>query len=414
MKRKLLTAFFTLILLGSISTKGAFAINEVVGSSPYDAQTTKSVGIAKYAVLEIIEDWAPIRLKPDENSKRITHLFKGAVLFSDSQIKEYYRIELEKTKGKPDYYWISKKFVEVQGVIPEKRFEDIEKITFKNETNRYDIYIKTNTKGAFIIEDKPTGLDFTLYDNHFDPTGTKIIGKKSQFSLSDKIENKLEIKYSTKKPLFGYKVQNYEDGYIYTIKKPPSISNRRPLKNLIVVVDPGHGGIEKGACAFHLEEKTLNLQISKKLAHELRKRGAKVFLTRKNDEKIGLYERIDFAKEKNADIFISIHQNSLPNTKYLAKKHGVGTYYYNNQSKLMAQNVENSLVQNTGFRFDGVNNASFAVIRPTDFISILVECGYIIKADEAEKLADKKFQKVIAKSIVEGAENYLREAFGKK
>jgi len=242
----------------------------------------------------------------------------------------------------------------------------------------------------------------------------KIINKTNEFKISDKIENMLEISYKTKKPFFGYGVNEIEGGYLYTIKKAPKIKYKKPLKKIRVVVDPGHGGDEKGACANNLEEKTLNLQISKKLKKELNKAGAKAYLTRKKDITLPLYERINIAKEKDADILISIHQNSLADRRMVEKKHGVGTYYYNDEAKNLAKHIEQSLIIMTGFRNDGVNYASFALTRPTDFISVLVECGYIIKKDEAEKLADKKFQKRVAKGIVKGLKDYLRDEFVEK
>lgn len=374
----------------------------------------KDVGISKYAVLETTQNNTAIRFSPDENAKRVTNLYKDTVLFADKQNKNYYRVEFEKIPNKPDYYWVNKKYAEIQGIIPEKRFEEIEKITFLDKKDRYQIEILSKTKSAFVLKKAPNTLDFTLYDNHFDPTNTKIAHFSDNFKISNKIENKLEISYKTNEPFFGYGVNETEGGYVYTIKKAPKINYKKPLKNIKVVVDPGHGGKEKGACANGLEEKTLNLQISKKLQKELKKAGAKAYLTRKKDVTLPLYDRIDFAKEKDADILISVHQNSLPNIKQVDKKHGVGTYYYNDDSKNLAKHIEQSLIIMTGFRNDGVNYASFALTRPTDFISVLVECGYIIKKDEALKLADKKFQKRVAKGIVKGIKDYLREEFLQK
>ena len=162
---------------------------------------------------------------------------------------------------------------------------------------------------------------------------------------------------------------------------------------------------------YNLEEKIINLQISKALRKELRRKGAKVYLTRKNDKQISLNDRIAFAKEKNSDILLSIHQNSLANPKDVDKKHGVGTYYYHPQAKPLAQTIQDNLLVATNFRDDKVNYASFALTRPTDPISVLIECGYIIKHDEAMKLADKKFQRKIAKAITKGCEDYMRNNF---
>ncbi len=375
--------------------------------SPLLAQSNlKNVGIAKYAVLEVLADNTPLRQKDCENSNRLTHFYKNTILFADKQTPNYYRVVLDN-----DYYgFINKKAVEVQAVIPEKRFDSIEKVT-KIETKKdYKIFIETPFLGATQIKEDSKTLNFTLFDNHFDPNKVKI-EKDTKFQYSKKIDTKFSLKYSDKLPLFGYGIEKYNKGYILSIKKSPKINKKKPLKNIVVIIDPGHGGSERGACAFGLEEKTINLEISKKLKKELRKRGAKVYLTRKKDKKVTLNKRIEFAKEKNADIYLSIHQNSLPNRKDIDKKHGVGTYYYQNQSKPLAQTIQKNLIVATKFRDDKVNHASFAVIRPTEFLSVLIECGYIIRKEEANQLVDSKFQKKISKAITKALEDYLKESY---
>ena len=371
------------------------------------ADELQDVGIAKYAVLEVLDDNTPLRISDNEDSQRLTHLFKNAVLFADKQNENYFRIELQEN----NYAWINKKFVEVQAIIPEKRFDNINKIIFKNEKNKFQARIITPSQSAFIVKEEGNNLDFTLFDNRYDPFETKITNRNNRFLLNEEINNDLNLKFLNTKPLFGYYLEKTQEGYLLSIKKAPSICKNRPLKDIIITIDPGHGGCEKGACAFNLEEKTINLQISKALRKELRKKGAKVYLTRRNDKQINLNDRVAFAKEKNSDILLSIHQNSLLNREEITTKHGVGTYYYHPQAKSLAQNIQENLLMSTGFKDDGINYASFALTRPTSQISVLVECGYIIKKDEADKLTNRKFQKIIARAITRGCEQYLKENF---
>ena len=367
----------------------------------------EDVGIAKYAVLETTVANIPLREKDNENSKRISHLFERTVLFAVKQNKHYYKVELNEN----NFAWINKNNVEVQAVIPEKRFDDIVQIKNKTKKEKHILEIKTESKSPFRFIENGSNLSFVMYDVHFDPLNIKNSDKINHFIFSDKIENELKIDYLSNRPLFGYELNKNEDGYLLVVKKAPKVDSKKPLKDIVITLDAGHGGCECGVCAHNLKEKDVNLQITKKLKKELQKKGAKVYLTRKRDKKVALYERCDFAREKNSDILLSIHQNSLPNPKNVDKKHGVGTYYYHNQSKPLAQSILDNLVENTNFRNDGVNFASFALTRPTSQISVLVECGYLIKEDEALKLKDKKFQKIIAKSITKGCEEYLKNSF---
>lgn len=371
------------------------------------ASELQDVGIAKYAVLEVLDDNTPLRLKDSEYATRLTHLFKNAVLFADKQNENYFRVELKEN----DFAWINKKFVEVQAIIPEKRFDNISKISFKNEKNNYKAMIQTPSQSAFILKEEGNNLSFTLFDNRYDPILTKVSNKNRRFILNEKIDNELNLKYLNNAPLFGYDVEKIEEGYLLSIKKAPCINKHRPLNNIVVTLDAGHGGCEKGAMAFGLEEKTINLQVVKALRKELKKKGAKVYLTRKRDKQVSLTERITFAKEKQSDILLSIHQNSLANPSEIDKKHGVGTYYYHPQAQPLAQKIQENLLVATNFKDDKVNYASFALTRPTSQISVLIECGYIIRKEEADKISNKKFQKVIARAITKGCEEYLKDNF---
>lgn len=374
------------------------------------AQTLKDVGIAKYAVLEVKTDNCPIRQKDSENAKRLSHLFSSAVMFADKQNDNYYRIELNDN----NYAYVNKKFVEVQAIIPEKRIENIEKISFKETKTKYQMKFELPTLSAFMFKENGNNLSFSLFDNRFDPTEIEVSSLNEKFSFPQKIDNNFELNYKNDSPLFGYDVEKYEKGYILSIKKTPKINPKKPLKNIKIVIDPGHGGVEKGAVAFNLEEKKINLEISKKLRNELKRKGAKVYLTRSKDKQVGLYDRVAFAKEKEADILLSIHQNSLANRSDINKKYGVGIYYFNDSAKPLANAIKQNMIKATSFRDDGTNYASFVLNRPTMPISVLVECGYIIKEDEAKKLADKKFQKIVAKAITKGVEDYLIDSFVKR
>ena len=365
------------------------------------------IGVSKYAMLHINKNRTPVRESYDEFAKRITHLFKCNFVFADKQTQDYYRVELKPNR----YGWVNKKYADVQEITSEKKLENIQKISFKKDRKKYQVIIETPRTGIYTLVEKNNDLILSLFDNRFNPVSTQVLNIFDNFKLNEQDENELKINFYNDKKLFGYGIEPNDDGYILNIKRPPKINKRKPLKNIKIVVDPGHGGCEKGACAFGLQEKDINLQISKILKKELKKAGAKVYLTRSSDERVGLYDRVDFAREKNADILLSIHQNALPNPKDIYKKHGVGTYYYNNQSRLLATYIQNSLLKATGFKDDKVNFRSFALTRPTDQLSVLIECGYLIYKPEADKLIDKDFQKLIAKAIAEGCEKYLKENY---
>lgn len=80
----------------------------------------------------------------------------------------------------------------------------------------------------------------------------------------------------------------------------------------IIIIDPGHGGSELGTTANFTYEKQLNLDISKRVKENLEKAGYRTYITRDDDSNVGLLDRTDPANLLNADLFFSIHNNSLP------------------------------------------------------------------------------------------------------
>lgn len=376
----------------------------------------QEVEMAKYIILGITTDYAPVRLAPDVSAKRFSHLREGVTLYADSQNKNFYRVDLG--TGRP--YWIEKKFVEPQTMINEKLLSRIEGVTFSEDKELYSVKITTKDfQGPYQTVETPEGLTFNFYDAQYSPSLAKVECRPKCFTLDEGENNTFSINYAADGPLVGYGVVRERDGYLITVKKIPKINKKKPLKGLVIAVDPGHGGLESGAVAklpdgTRILEKNINLEISKHLQCELEQAGAEVIMTRETDKDVELYRRVELAKEDGAMFLISIHQNALPPNMDINKKHGVGVYYYNDMAKPMAQAFQDELLKATCFRDDGVNFASFALTRPTEVVAVLVECGYLIRPQELEKLMDEDFQKEIAKAIRVGMENYIENLDSRK
>ena len=176
-----------------------------------------------------------------------------------------------------------------------------------------------------------------------------------------------------------------------------------------ILLIAGHGGKEFGAIGpTEVPEKNINIAIANYLKEILEKKGAIVVMTRNNDEYVDLYERVRIANKKEAEILISIHNNSLPDGKNPYLIHGTSSYYYHDFSKPLAQCIQNSLLLTTGFPDHGVQNASFVLTRPTMPVSVLLEIGFMINPFEYEMLLNKNNQKKYAMAIVDGIEKYLK------
>ena len=376
----------------------------------------------QYTVLKTTFDYTPLREAPSTNAQRYTHLRKGVSIYAEEYDSNFYILDFGTSKR----YWVEKKYVTPVDKVVEKRGTKLSKIKIYDDKENYFVKIKTKTKmqTPYKIAQNGNELGFQMYDidlkknkkrkqKNKDKYGINIKSSKIDgfdvFMMKPKINSGvLTLNYKSRVPIFGYDVKRKDNALILQIRKPIDIKSKKPLKGVKIALDAGHGGSEPGCVSRGVKEKDVNLQITKKLNKELKKRGAKTYLTRKKDVDVSLYKRVETAKKAKADFLISIHQNSLANPENYEKKHGAGVYYYNENAKALAESVQTHLVRATGFKDDGVFNSSLALTRTTDPVRILVECGYLIHPYERVKLTDEEFQATVAEGIANGVEKHLR------
>ncbi len=215
-----------------------------------------------------------------------------------------------------------------------------------------------------------------------------------------------------------------------------------------IVIDPGHGGKDPGAIgADGTREKYITLDVAVKLRKRLNTLDLyNVLLTRENDRTLSLADRVEFAKANSADLFISIHVNSLPQkdvnlieTYYFgpplniqslraaerenkASKFSVGELdaiiedlgntVKRQESARLAANIQTSLFRNLKHQDEsildsGVKMAPFVVLSQIEVPSVLVEISCISKAEEEAKLSLTSYREKVAKYIEEGIVSYL-------
>ena len=223
-------------------------------------------------------------------------------------------------------------------------------------------------------------------------------------------------------------------------------------KGELIVIDAGHGGHDTGAIGGGKREKDLVLQIAKRVERQLKKRGFRVYMTRRTDRFLKLPQRTHIADKKGARVFVSIHANSVPKSKRY-KAQGVETFYLQKtrdaksqriaarenaavlkgassslskkviidsvlagpkivESNKLAIDVQRRILANLrvhykGVRDGGVRHAPFWVLVGASRPSILVEVGYISHPKERKRLFTPAYQELIAKGIAEGIQRYL-------
>lgn len=192
------------------------------------------------------------------------------------------------------------------------------------------------------------------------------------------------------------------------------VSKELTLDGVVVVVDPGHGGLDNGAMHGGIKEDELNLKISLALKAELESRGAKVYLTREDDQDMtkrdynyskqdDMYLRVRQIDEYNPNYLISIHLNSAP----VSSAWGSQVFYFNRSEngKQMATYIHESMKEITGTR-KNISGSAFHVLRATKATGVLIECGFLSNGNERGQLCNANYHTKLAISICDGLEKY--------
>ncbi|MDF5712241.1 MAG: N-acetylmuramoyl-L-alanine amidase [Nostoc sp. S4] len=180
-----------------------------------------------------------------------------------------------------------------------------------------------------------------------------------------------------------------------------------PKGRIVIIIDPGHGGKDAGAIGLHgLQEKDIILRIGKKVASLLEQNGIKVIMTRDADYFVDLAPRVVMAEHAHADLFVSIHANSIDNNP---SANGLETYHYDRGYRL-AQVVHKSILQGIPTLKDrGVKRARFYVLRKNTMPAILIETGFVTGSEDNPRLANPEYDNRMAEAIVRGILQYLRQ-----
>lgn len=216
----------------------------------------------------------------------------------------------------------------------------------------------------------------------FDP---KIAENKIRVVLELVIEVPILIELSDDKKEISIKVNYQEVGNQENPYGFPALDWR--ATNMLVIIDPGHGGKDSGAIGFEqghgvIYEKDINLDVATRLAKLLTNAGVKIYSIRTDDTYMGLYERPSMANSMNGDLYVSIHNNSSDS----GKPSGVETLYYTKaneseyliKSKSMAEIVQANLLTSLGLANRGIaSKPELAVLNKTLMPAIIIEGGFL-------------------------------------
>lgn len=190
------------------------------------------------------------------------------------------------------------------------------------------------------------------------------------------------------------------------------------LSGAVILLDPGHGGKDSGALGFEgqIKECDINFAESVALKNELESRGAKIYLTRYDNDSMSLDQRIDEMYKYKPDMFISVHSNSSVDKTAI----GGSVYYYKPMSRPLADGIYNRIIncykehiypgdsEKQSRISRGCNYNPFALTRIEECPSVLIELGFVSNDEECSKLCEVDVREKLAVAIADGIEDYIK------
>ncbi|MGI0482958.1 N-acetylmuramoyl-L-alanine amidase [Geminocystis sp. CENA526] len=204
---------------------------------------------------------------------------------------------------------------------------------------------------------------------------------------------------------WGYDVRYEGSNLVLTFNHAPA-----NIQGTTILLDPGHGGEEKGALGgTGYPEKDVNLVVSLLLAEELRNRGVTVYLTRETDTFVSLVDRQRMINQLKPHLAFSIHYNALPDGGNAEKTQGISTFWYHPQAHDISVFLHNYLTEKLDRPSYGVYWNNLALTRPHTAPSVLLELGFMINPYEFEWITNPQAQQQLARSIADGIIVWLSE-----
>ena len=188
-----------------------------------------------------------------------------------------------------------------------------------------------------------------------------------------------------------------------------------PLFGKVLYIDPGHGGPDPGAMYKNIMEKTINLEISKKLEKKLGEQGAIVYMTRYDDydlsvkntnnrKRSDLSRRVNIINESKCDMYISIHLNADPSSTW----QGIQVFYddVNPENEKLAKVMQEVLGKNMNSKRKYKELTTIYLHRRVKQLGILIEAGFLSNPNDRYLLRQNTYQQKIVNSIYEGILKY--------
>ncbi|EJB33681.1 N-acetylmuramoyl-L-alanine amidase family protein [Helicobacter pylori] len=374
--------------------------------------------------------------------------------------KSYLELEAVLTIPKKHYQFSKQSFITIAQFSPKLVRVVISyapKMTYEVKTLKDKLYVSIVEKKPLVRHQMaPKPPKHHALKHHTPKPAPKSIKKETKEKTPIKHAHSKHVhsplnERSAKKEIPKKELENESKNQVFITEKNDAFIKTKRKKHKKIVLDAGHGGKDCGAMSANLVcEKDIVLEVVKFLHKELKKRGYSVLLTRDKDIYIDLVARTELANKKSADLFISVHANSIPK-RSTSNAHGIETYFLStarserarkvaeqenkddvnlmdyfskslllnslNTQRLIISNklaidVQYGMLQSVRKNYPdvvdgGVREGPFWVLAGALMPSILIEIGYNSHAIESKRIQSKPYQKILAKGIADGIDSFF-------
>ena len=278
---------------------------------------------------------------------------------------------------------------------------------------KISLSLKATERFPFLVEDGINKLAVKLYGLGIDedltlPALPEIVNDLKLEVNTAESSDSMVLNIELDQNIAGFKSKWNGTKLVIDIYKPPTVSINDPLKDKIIIIDPGHGGKDSGAIGpGDIHEKDVVLAMGLHLKDLLTAEGATVIMTRTEDKFVNLYDRPERIDLYNADFFISIHANAHAHDAPATEIHGLMTLYNFAHNEELAEIMLSTMEEEMDLPAFRTWRRNIAVLRHPHIPSILVEAGYMMHPEDNWHILHPRGQKEFAKAMKEGIIKYF-------
>lgn len=233
--------------------------------------------------------------------------------------------------------------------------------------------------------------------------GSATAGESYPYISSRNGWHKIQLDDQTEGYVANYLVQ-YNGQLIPEDIPEPEAQTQTAISDATIVIDAGHGGHDPGAVTDYIYEKDITLNTALKLQSRLLSSGANVILTRSDDYYVSLGNRVAESRNNQADAFISLHYDAVPVANSMS---GTTTYYYSETDSILAEYINQALINNGPLPNNGLREGNLYVLRNNSRPSILLELGYMNNDTDLSMIYTDDYQDTVSDAIYQGLLSYF-------